>query len=92
MIVEEARRSRIREERQAAFVRTLDGVLAAKHVAQTVEATGAGPTWAELGKAMGWRRGENVHAIRLLARDGWLRYRDGVYRSLRPGPRHHATA
>jgi hypothetical protein len=65
-----------------------DGERAAAFVAGIVQETGAGPTWAELGDAMGWPAhplGLRTAIITGLRSAGWLRYRQKP-RSLRPGP------
>lgn len=62
-----------------------DAETAAAYVAQVVAGTGTGPTWGQLGSAMGWPAGDVPAIICTLARQGWLRTGRGP-RSLRPGP------
>lgn len=65
-----------------------DGVRAAAFVATVRRDTGTGPTWRELGSAMGWPGkpyGLGAAIVHGLARCGWLRF-GGEERSLRPGP------
>ncbi len=83
-----ARRERLagmREEAERLAAR--DGRAAADWVAGVVAATGAGPAWMELARAMGWpgRRTAGV-IIQGLAAAGWL-VTGSEPRSLRPGPR-----
>lgn len=81
------------EERRAARVRAVledggQGPRAAVVVAERWRTAGAGPTWWELGDAMGWprRKLEREALIRALERAGWLATGTKP-RSLRPGPR-----
>ncbi len=65
-----------------------DGPRAAAHVAQVIQATGAGPTWFELARALGdWPRDNftREYIIRGLATADWLETGTKP-RSLRPGP------
>ncbi|MDA8040137.1 MAG: hypothetical protein M0Z69_13495 [Actinomycetota bacterium] len=63
------------------------GQVAAGLVAAVVARTGTGPTWAELGAEMGWRRSwQPEAAVRKLVKAGWLSASDEP-RSLRPGPK-----
>ena len=63
-----------------------DGEAAARYVHHVVAGTGDGPTWDELGTAMGWPDGRaRPLIIYALARSGWLAT-GAARRSLRPGP------
>jgi hypothetical protein len=89
----EAHRAHVdRLRAQAAPLGAADGPRAAAHVAQVVRATAEGPTWWELGDAMGWPRNKFVRefVIRGLAAAGWLRVGPEP-RSLRPGPKAMET-
>ncbi len=64
------------------------GPKAATFVADVLHDTGRGPTWRELGAAMGWPDkpcGLGAAVIRGLARSSWLSFTSEP-RSLRPGP------
>lgn len=81
------------EERRAARVRAVledggQGPRAAAVVAERWRTAGAGPTWRELGDAMGWPRRtlDRQVLMRALERAGWL-VTGKAPRSLRPGPR-----
>jgi hypothetical protein len=67
-----------------------DGPRAASAVAAHWQKTGAGPTWIQLSKDMGWpldsKSRPTPHIIWGLARAGWLRTGKEP-NSLRPGPR-----
>jgi hypothetical protein len=63
------------------------GPQAARVVAEHLAAKGAGPTWRELGRAMGWSYRQGQEAIYQLGRAGWLQFTRQP-RSLRPGPLH----
>ncbi len=79
---------RVRRAREAEQVVTLtkrDGASAAAAVARVVGDTGNGPTWLELGAAMGWPRNASRGIIPRLVQAGWLTS-TAEARSLRPGP------
>jgi hypothetical protein len=61
-----------------------DGLRAAVYVAGIVRDTGAGPTWRELGRAMGWPGWAVPWVVGQLERDGWLTT-GPAERALRPG-------
>lgn len=65
----------------------LDGARAARLVAREVQVHGEGPTWAELGEALGWSLRTGRARIPELRRAGWLHYSSKT-RSLRPGRRY----
>jgi hypothetical protein len=66
-----ARRGR-RHRARAAVDR--DAERAKAYVAGVWECTGAGPTWTELGDALGWAPALRERIIRTLAREGVLPY------------------
>jgi hypothetical protein len=78
-----------RRQERAALVEQLahdDGLRAAVEVARTVRRTGAGPTWRELARALGWPDWAAPLVIPRLESAGWLAA--GTERgSLRPGKR-----
>jgi hypothetical protein len=51
-----------------------DAERAAAYVAGVWARTGAGPTWTELGDALGWSPALRARIIRMLAREGVLSY------------------
>jgi hypothetical protein len=63
----------------------VEGPRAGAWVAQVLTETGTGPTWGELGAAMGWTRPIAQHQIRALTASRWLSATRQA-RSLRPGP------
>jgi hypothetical protein len=73
-----------RRKGQADQLADRDAMKAAAHVGQVVTATGAGPTWTELGKAMGWPHDAKNAVITRLIRTGWLEIGQAP-RSMRPG-------
>jgi len=78
----DARRARLRAVAQR------DGETAARWVATYRAEHGHGPTWAELGRAMGWPASRRGDLIRLVAAGGHgpLRFEERVERSLDVGP------
>jgi len=79
---------RVRRAQEAAEVAEIakrDGASAAAVVARIVDDTGDGPTWLELGAAMGWPRNASRGIIPRLLQTGWLTSTAEV-RSLRPEP------
>lgn len=64
----------------------IEGPRAGAWVAQVRTDTGTGPTWAELGAAMGWTRPVAEQQIRALSASRWLTTTTNQARSLRPGP------
>jgi len=81
-----ARRARrAQEAAEVAEIAKRDGASAAAAVARIVDDTGNGPTWLELGAAMGWPRDASRGIIPRLVQTGWLTSTAEV-RSLRPGP------
>ena len=64
-------------------IRETDAATAGHYVAQRVQATGEGPTWAELLAAMGWPRNK-TWIIQALTRHGWI-VTGTQPRSMRPG-------
>jgi len=82
-----ARRARrVREAAAVAEIAARDGAAAAVAVARIVADTGTGPTWTELGAAVGWPRSASREIIPKLLQAGWLTSTT-EHRSLRPGPR-----
>ena len=80
-----ARRARrAQEAAEVAEIAKRDGASAAAAVARIVDDTGNGPTWLELGAAMGWPRNASRGIIPRLLQTGWLTSTAEV-RSLRPG-------
>jgi hypothetical protein len=73
-----------REQRRKQLLSS-DGPRAATLVNEHWQAHGHGPTWRELGRAMGWPSGEVALTVRALAKAGWLTVGSEA-RSLRPGP------
>ena len=73
-----------REQRRKQL-QSSDGPRAATLVAGHWQAHGRGPTWRELGRAIGWPQREVALTVRALAKAGWLTVGDEP-RSLRPGP------
>ena len=68
------------------------GHRAAEVVAAAWAAHDSGPTWTDLGRAMGWRKARcREWAIPLLEQAGWLTTGDEP-RSLRPGPKAGGSA
>ena len=63
-----------------------DAETAAAYVAQVVAGTGTGPTWGQLGAAMGWPAEDVPAIICTLAKHGWLATGRRPARPLRPGP------
>jgi len=81
-----ARRARrAQEAAEVAEIAKRDGASAAAAVARVVDDTGNGPTWLELGAAMGWPRNASRGIIPRLLQAGWLT-NTAEARSLRPGP------
>jgi len=81
-----ARRARwAREAEQVVALAKQDGAGAAAAVARVIGDTGTGPTWLELGAAMGWPRNASRGIIPRLLQAGWLTS-TAEARSLRPGP------
>lgn len=78
----DARRARLRA------IAGRDGPGAARWVAAYRAEHGCGPTWGELGRAMGWPAGRTSELVRIAATggDGWLHFSEGVERSLDVGP------
>jgi len=70
-----------------------DGPQASEYVAAVLAETGTGPTWRELGAALGWPRRphDTIYVIiTRLAAAGWLDQGDKTARSLRPGRKYKA--
>jgi len=83
-----ARRAReVAAAKEAAAVAKRDGPAAAAAVAVIVRDTGTGPSWAELGTAMGWPPNTHRGVIPRLTRASWLTHTSET-RSLRPGTRY----
>jgi len=79
------RARRVQEAAAVAEIAARDGAAAAVAVARIVEDTGTGPTWTELGAAMGWPRSAACEVIPRLLQARWLTSTT-EHRSLRPGP------
>jgi hypothetical protein len=85
--LEQARgQKQLAEERQVLTgqLAERDSLRAAVYVAGIVRDTGTGPTWRELGRAMGWPGWAAPWVIGLLERAGWLTT-GAAERTLRPG-------
>lgn len=84
----DSQRRRAVEHKKAADLRAnRDGLRAARYVAMALTCTGAGPTWRELSRAMGWPDASCAAVIRRLVDAGWLAAGE-ERRSLRPGARY----
>ncbi|MFJ9314216.1 hypothetical protein ACIRN4_08510 [Pimelobacter simplex] len=70
----EQQRARAEAAATAATAVERDAARAAAYVAGVWERTGAGPTWTELGDALGWPPALRERIIRTLAREGVLTY------------------
>jgi hypothetical protein len=83
----QAQQERAEERRQAAEqLARRDGPRAAQYAAGVIQSTGTGPTWRELGQAMGWPEWSWPAVIGRLERAGYLAT-GSEPRSLRPGDR-----
>lgn len=78
----DARRHRLRQ------LASRDGQPAARWVAAYRAEHGRGPTWGELGKAMGWPYALRGDLVRIIAAGGggWLQFEERQERSLAVGP------